>query len=101
MTGPQTPGRGYNPPAPSAERLRRSGVRIYPVLVGRNVNLPEVMSISPNADDLTYVPEYNQLKPAAATLAPAVREGRVEHLYIIMRVPIWTFTKQVPGMNCW
>lgn len=75
VTGPQATDRPHTSPSTVAQRLQKSGVRIYPVAVGRNVNQPEVISMTPNADDVTYVPSYRQLRPAAASIAPAVSEG--------------------------
>ena len=77
MTGPQATDRPHTPPASVAQSLRNSGVRIYPVTVGRRINQPEVLSLTPNVDDVTHVPSYPQLSAAAATVAPVVAEGTV------------------------
>ena len=77
MTGPQATDRPHTPPARVAQSLRNSGVRIYPLTVGRRINQPEVLSLTPNIDDVTHVPSYPQLSAAAATVAPVVAEGTV------------------------
>ena len=75
MTGAQATDEAHTRPSSVAQRLRESGVRIYPVTVGSRVNQPEVLSLTPNADDVTHVPSYPQLTAAAASLAPAITEG--------------------------
>lgn len=75
MTGPQDKDTPHTTPSVIAKRLSANGVRLYPIAVGRQVNQPEVMSLTKNADDVTFTPDYRQLRPAAASISAAVRQG--------------------------
>lgn len=79
MTGPQATDQPHQPPAAVAKRLRGNGVRIYPVAVGRSNDQPQVLALANNADDVTYVPSFRQLRPAAAAIAPAVSGGKFKY----------------------
>jgi ABC-type uncharacterized transport system substrate-binding protein len=79
MTGPQATDKPYTSPSAITQRFAANGIRIYPIAVGRGVNQAEVMSFTRNADDVTYTPDYRQLRPAAASLGVAVRQGKSIH----------------------
>jgi len=89
MTGPQATDRPYTSPSTVAQRLQRGGIRIYPVAVGGRVNQAEVLSFTPHADDVTYVPSYPQLNTAAATIAPAVAQGKTKGVLSVKLIKVF------------
>jgi len=57
--------------------------------VGGRVNQAEVLSFTPHADDVTYVPSYPQLNTAAATIAPAVAQGKTKGVLSVKLIKVF------------
>lgn len=83
MTGPQATDQPHTPPVTVAQRLQGNGVRIYPVAVGPRKNQNQVLALANNADDVTYVPSFRQLRPAAAAIAPVASKGKSVFIFCL------------------